>query len=82
MIDGMGMMGMMVCGLLSMLLALVVLLLFILAAAYGVKWVWGQRASSTTGRDESALNLVKSDMRKARSAEKSLNGSRRKSNNF
>jgi putative membrane protein len=59
MIDGMGMMGMMVWGLLSMLLALVVLFLFILAAAYGVKWVWGQRPSSTTGHGESALDLVK-----------------------
>jgi putative membrane protein len=59
MFDGIGMMGMMIWGLLSMLLGLVVLFLFILAAAYGVKWVWGQRASSTTGREESALDLLK-----------------------
>ena len=59
MIDGMGMMSMMIWGLLSMLVGLVVLFLFILAAAYGVKWVWGQRPSSTTTHDESALDLVK-----------------------
>lgn len=59
MMDGMGMMGMMVWGLLSMLLGLVILFLFILAAAYGVKWVWGQRPSTTTGRGESALDILK-----------------------
>ena len=30
-----------------------------LAAAYGVKWVWGQRPSSTIGSEESALDLLK-----------------------
>ena len=59
MIDGMGMMGMMIWGLLSMLLGLVVLFLFILAAAYGVKWVWGQRPSTTSAHGESALDLLK-----------------------
>ena len=59
MMDGMGMMGMMVWGVLSFLFGLLVLFLFILAAAYGVKWVWGQRPSSTTGRGESALDLLK-----------------------
>ena len=59
MIDGMGMMGMMVWGVLSFLFGLLVLFLFILAAAYGVKWVWGQRPSSTIGRGESALDLLK-----------------------
>ena len=59
MIDGMGMMGMLIWGLLSMILGLVVLFLFILAAAYGVKWVWGQSSSSTAAHDESALDLVK-----------------------
>ena len=56
MMDGM---GMMVWGLLSMLLGLVILFLFILAAAYGVKWVWYQRISSMTGRQESALDILK-----------------------
>lgn len=59
MMDGMGMMGMMVWGLLSMLLGLVILFLFILAAAYGVKWVWGQKPSSATAHSESALDLLK-----------------------
>jgi hypothetical protein len=34
-------MGMMVWGLLSLLISLIILFLFILTAAYGVKWVWG-----------------------------------------
>ncbi|MEX0806902.1 MAG: SHOCT domain-containing protein [Candidatus Binatia bacterium] len=59
MMDGMGMMDMMVWGLLSSLFGLLVLFLFVLAAAYGVKWVWGQRPSSTIGSDESALDLLK-----------------------
>jgi putative membrane protein len=59
MIDGMGMMGMMIWGLLSMLVGLVVLFLFILAAAYGVRWVWGQKPSSANVHGESALDLVK-----------------------
>jgi putative membrane protein len=59
MMDGMGMGGMMIWGLLSFLFGLLVLFLFILAAAYGVKWVWRQRPSSTIGSDESALDLLK-----------------------
>jgi putative membrane protein len=59
MMDGMGMMGMMVWGLLSMLLGLVILFLFILAAAYGVKWVWGQKSLTMNGRGESASDLLK-----------------------
>jgi putative membrane protein len=59
MMDGMGMTGMMTWGLLSMLLGLIILFLFILAVGYGVKWVWGQRTSSTTAHGESALDLLK-----------------------
>jgi putative membrane protein len=55
MMDGM---GMMVWGILSFLFGLLVLFLFILAAAYGVKWVWGQRTSGIT-EQESALDLLK-----------------------
>ena len=55
MMDGM---GMMVWSILSFLFGLLVLFLFILAAAYGVKRVWGQRSSDVTGK-ESALDLLK-----------------------
>ena len=58
MMDGMGMMGMMGWGLLSFLFGLIVLFLFIIAAAYGVKWVWGQRGSGIAGQ-ESALDILK-----------------------
>jgi putative membrane protein len=56
MMDGMGMMG---WGLLGLLFGLLVLFLFILAAAYGVKWVWRQKPSSANVHDESALDLLK-----------------------
>ena len=59
MMDGMRMMGMMVWGVLSFLFGLLVLFLFILAAAYGVKWVWGQRLSVATAHGESALDVLK-----------------------
>ena len=55
MLDGM---GMMVWGILGFLFGLLVLFLFILAAAYGVKRVWGQRLSGIT-EQESALDLLK-----------------------
>lgn len=58
MMDGMGMTSMMVWGLLSFLFGLIVLFLFVLAAAYGVKWVWGQSPSILTG-GESALDPLK-----------------------
>ena len=69
-------MGMMVWGVLSFLFGLLVLFLFILAAAYGVKWVWGQRPSSTTGRGESALDVPKSAMRKVRSVKMNMSRSK------
>jgi putative membrane protein len=52
-------MGMMVWGLFSFLLGLLILFLFVLAAAYAVKWAWGQRPESMTGREESALDILK-----------------------
>jgi putative membrane protein len=58
MMDGMGMGAMMIWGLLIFLSSLLVLFLFILAAAYGVKRVWGQRPSGVTGQ-ESALDILK-----------------------
>lgn len=81
MMDGMVMTGMMTWGLSSMLLGLVILFLFILAVAYGVKWVWGERSPSTTAHGESALDLLRSDMPKAKSATKNLSGPKRNSNN-
>ena len=58
MMDGTGMMGMMIWGLVSVLFGLIVLFLFVLAAAYGVKWVWGQRPSGITVQ-ESASDILK-----------------------
>ena len=53
------MMGMMVWGVLSFLFGLIVLFLFVLAAAYAVKWVRSQRSEWMTGREESALDIVR-----------------------
>ena len=49
-------MGMMVGG---VLFSLIVLFLFVLAAAYTVKWVWSQRSERMSGREESALGIVR-----------------------
>lgn len=59
MMDGMGMMGMMVWGLFSLLLGLIVLFLFISAAAYGVRWMWDQGRGAKTEAAESALDILK-----------------------
>ena len=61
MMDGLAMAGMMTWSLLSFLFGLLVLFLLILAAAYGVKWVWvwGQRPSSMIGSGESAFDILK-----------------------
>ena len=44
---------------LSFFLGLIVLFLFVLAAAYAVKWVWSQRSEGMTGREKSALDILK-----------------------
>jgi putative membrane protein len=59
MMDGMGMGAMMIWGLSILLSGLIVLFLFILAAAYGVKRVCGQRPSGITPGQESALGILK-----------------------
>jgi putative membrane protein len=56
MMDGM---GMMVWGLVSFLLVLLVLFGFVLAVAYAVKRMWGKDSERASGRDDSALDLLK-----------------------
>jgi putative membrane protein len=56
MMDGM---GMMVWGLVSFLLVLLVLFGFVLAVAYAVKRIWGKDSERASGRDDSALDLLK-----------------------
>ena len=51
--------SMMIWGLLSFLFGLFVLFLFVLAAAYAVKRVWGRGGASTLSGSESALDLLK-----------------------
>lgn len=58
MMDGMGMGTMMFWGLLTLLLTLIVLFLFILAATYTVKRVWGDPGNKM-GIEESALDILK-----------------------
>lgn len=56
MMDGM---GMMVWGLVSFLLVLLVLFVFVLAVAYAVKRMWGQGFEHSSGREDSALDILK-----------------------
>ena len=72
MMDGM---GMMVWSILSFLFGLLVLFLFILAVAYGVKRVWAN--DPQTSRGKKALWICsRSVMQGAKSAEKSSNVSK------
>lgn len=51
--------GMMVWGLVSFLSVLLVLFGFVLAVAYAVKRMWGKDSEGASGRDDSALDLLK-----------------------
>lgn len=51
--------GTMMWGVLNFLVSLVLIFLFILAVAAGVKWVWGQRPLFITGGGDSALDILK-----------------------
>lgn len=73
MMDGTGMMGMMVWGILSFLFGLLVLFLFILAAAYGLKWVRGSRSIG----QESALDFLKKRYAKGEISREEFEGVKR-----
>jgi len=59
MMNGMGMGGMVIWGLASVLFGLLVLFGFVLAVAYAVKRMWGKDSERASGRDDSALDLLK-----------------------
>ncbi len=50
---------MMVWGLVSFVLALLILFLFVSGVAYAVKLMWGQGSERTSRRDDSALEILK-----------------------
>jgi putative membrane protein len=52
-------MGMMVWGVFSFLLGLVFIILFVVAVAALVKWIWGQKISWDWKNQESALDILK-----------------------
>jgi putative membrane protein len=56
MMDGMGMMA---WGKFGFILILVVLFLFVLALAYAIKRMWGQGSKQNSGREDSALDILK-----------------------
>jgi putative membrane protein len=51
--------GMMIWGVVSFLVGLIILLLFVVAAAYAVKWMSGQGSERPVGREERALDVLK-----------------------
>lgn len=73
MMDGTGMMGMMVWDILSFLFGLLVLFLFILVAAYGLKWVRGSRSIG----QESALDFLKKRYAKGEISREEFEGVKR-----
>jgi len=59
MMNGMGMMGMMVWGVFSFLLGLLLIFLFVVVVVAAVKWLWGQQMPFSIGTKESALDILK-----------------------
>ncbi|HEU0048603.1 MAG TPA: SHOCT domain-containing protein [Nitrososphaera sp.] len=59
MMNGMGMMGMMVWGVFSFLLGLLLIFLFVVVVVAAVKWLWGQQTPFSIGTKESALDILK-----------------------
>ena len=59
MMNGMGMMGMMVWGVFSFLLGLLLIFMFIVIVVAAVKWLGGQQTIFGIGSKESALDILK-----------------------
>jgi len=59
MMNGMGMMGMMIWGVFSFLLGLLLIFLFVVVVVAAVKWLWGQQTPFDIGTKESALDILK-----------------------
>jgi len=59
MMNGMGMMGMMIWGVFSFLLGLLLIFLFVVVVVAAVKWLWGKQTPFGVGTKESALDIVK-----------------------
>ena len=58
MMDGMGMMGMMIWGSLSFLLGLLLILIFIVIVFAAVKRLWGLKMPFLIGERENALEIL------------------------
>ncbi len=58
MMDGMGMMGMMIWGILSFLLGLALILLFVVIVFAAVKRLWGSKMPFLISDRESALEIL------------------------
>jgi putative membrane protein len=59
MMDGMGMMGMMIWGIFSFLLGLLLIFVFVVVVVAAVKWLWGKRMPFVIERQEAALDILK-----------------------
>jgi putative membrane protein len=59
MMDGMGMMGMMIWGILSFLLGLLLILLFVVIVFVAVKRLWGSKMPFLISDRENALEILK-----------------------
>ena len=59
MMDGMGMMGMMIWGIFSFLLGLLLIFAFVVIVVAAVKWLWGKRVPFAIEHQEAALDILK-----------------------
>jgi putative membrane protein len=59
MMDGMGMIGMMVWGIFSFLLGLLLIFAFVVIVVAAVKWLWGKSLPFAMEHQEDALAILK-----------------------
>jgi putative membrane protein len=59
MMDGTGMMGMMMWGIFSFVLGLLLVFVFVVIVVAAVKWLWGKRLPFVLEHQEGALDILK-----------------------
>ena len=59
MMDGTGMMGMMIWGIFSFVLGLLLIFVFVVIVVAAVKWLWGKGSPFVMEHQEGALDVLK-----------------------
>jgi putative membrane protein len=59
MMDGTGMMGMMIWGIFSFVLGLLLIFVFVVVVVAALKWLWGKSLPFVTEHQEGGLDILK-----------------------